>query len=161
MEIEKEMQKLLEMIFEAEKMYFEAAQEVQLVEFTRFLNFQSSKRNKFANEIVEVLTSHNMVATMLYIEKGIRSENQETSLLGREKYIHLMIKCLNFDGELIDTITELLNKPSLSIEIAEVITRVMTFLIFQHVRGAEMIKRLNKEREINIKESKIVRLQSY
>ncbi len=161
MEVEKEMQDLLRMLFEAEKMYFEAAQEVQLVECTRFLNLQSSKRNKFANEIIEVLTAHNIVSSILYIEKNQQFEDTYISLSGKQKYIHLMIKCLHFDEEVMNLITCILNHPDLPVDIAEIITRIMTFLIFQNVQGAEMIKTLNKENEIDIKQSKIVRLQSY
>ncbi|GAA4271978.1 hypothetical protein GCM10022258_12720 [Aquimarina gracilis] len=151
------------MTFEAEKRYYHAAQEVQIVPLTRFLNYQSSKRNKFANEIAEALTFNDIKPVMSYIDKA------KSKLLGLDikrslentKYIPIMTKCLDFDQDIIDTSALLLKDRSLPVDIAEVLTRQMTFLIFQWIEGTDIIEELNSDRQVNHKKTKIITLKNY
>ncbi|WP_299216279.1 hypothetical protein [uncultured Aquimarina sp.] len=61
MNVRGESQKVLGVLFEAEIRYYRAAREVQIVSLSRFLNYQSMLRNKYAHKFAEALSFNEVV----------------------------------------------------------------------------------------------------
>ncbi|MBP2830728.1 DUF2383 domain-containing protein [Aquimarina sp. U1-2] len=143
-----EVQELLKMTFTAEKKYYEAAEEVQIVALSRFLNHQSVERNKHANELVEALTFNEIKPDITYIRKGkIHRKGLDIKLsLENSKYIPIVCKCLDHDQDLIDQCILVLENETIPIDILEITTRLMTLLIFEGIEGTHIIEELNKEK---------------
>ncbi len=155
-----EAQELLKMTFEAEKKYYEAAEEVQIVALSRFLNHQSVERNKYANELVEGLTFNEIKPDISYIKKGkIHQKGLDFKLtLENTKYIPIVCKCLDHDQDLIDKCAIVLEDDTIPIDILEIITRLMTHLIFQGIEGSYIIEELNRKKAKDQK-MKVVQLK--
>ena len=66
----KKLNRLLVACFEAEKLYYNAADDAQTTELKRFLNFMAVERNRMANIISTELSSRDIEPLKLDAEKG-------------------------------------------------------------------------------------------
>ncbi len=155
------LQALLKMIFESEKRHYEAAAVVQVVELKRFLNYQSIARNKYANELVEIFTVNMIEPNMVFIDKGIQNRNDLDlkRVLENSQYIPIMRKCLAYDEDIIEACAMIIRDTSVPVDILEVITRLMTFLIFQGIEAGHIIEEL-KIRNRSRYQTKVVQLRN-
>ncbi len=154
-------QALLKMTFESEKRYYETAEDIQIVELKRFLNHQSVERNKYANELVEAFTFNEIEPEMLFIKKGSQKHNglDLKIVLENSKYLPIVRKCLNYDEDIIEKCAMLVRDKSIPVDILEVITRLMTFLIFQGIEGNHIIEEL-KAKNNQQYQTKVVQLRN-
>ncbi len=145
-------QELLKMIFESEKRYFEAAEYVQIVELKRFLNHQSVERNRYANELTEAFTFNKIEPDVLFIKNGIQKHNglDLKRVFENSKYIPIMNKCFIYDENIIEKCAMSIRDKSIPVDILEVITRLMTFLIFQGIEGSHIIEELKTKNNLTI-----------
>ncbi|KZS38880.1 hypothetical protein AWE51_14970 [Aquimarina aggregata] len=156
-----EIQELLKMTFKSEKMYYEAAEILQIVELKRFLNHQSVERNKYANELTESLVFNNIEPDMLFVKKGIQKLNRLDLkiVLENSKYIHVVRKCMSYDEDIIDKCALIARDKVIPVDILEVTTRLMTFLIFQGIDGSQIIEEL-KEKDNQKKKTKVIQFKN-
>jgi len=158
------LQQLLKMTFTSEKLYYQAADQVQVIKFSRFLNHQSTLRNKLCNRLIEKLTSNNIEPEKRHIDKltvdvsGLEIKRR----LENKDYVKQVKKCLNFDNEIIDKCKELLEVEDLPIDILEILSMEMGELLVNIIRGEKIIESYQKEQRIEShrQKTKIIRLSS-
>ncbi|MGB7843394.1 MAG: DUF2383 domain-containing protein [Salinimicrobium sp.] len=92
---------LLSQSFEAERVYYNAGEDVQQVELKRFLNHQSVNRNRFSYEISEQLVQVGVEPAKDWIQKGNldRDWRQEKKALTKNRPLKLLKKCRERDEE--------------------------------------------------------------
>lgn len=96
--------RLLVACFEAEKLYFNAAEDAQNTELKRFLHFMAVERNRMANAISTELSSRGIEPLVLEAENGHQDRTWHEI---KDALVH-------FDAEAI--ITECLNRDKLNIK---------------------------------------------
>ncbi|WP_062055382.1 hypothetical protein [Aquimarina longa] len=140
-------QELLIMVFEAEKKYYEAAEEVQIIALSRFLNYQSLERKKYVNELVEAFIFNNIKQETSCIDKSKEDQKgfEVKKPLEKSKYISIVCHCLDFDQNIIDKCVIMLRDNTIPVDILEVAVRLMTFLLFQGIECGQIIEELNIE----------------
>lgn len=161
-----DIQKLLKMTFKAERKYFEAGERVQVVDFSRFLHYQSTKRNHFCNKLIESFVENEVEPDMTYINKGRNkiSGLEIKRLLEDTKYVSQVKKCLKFDTKLIDICNEVLKDTSIPVGILEVITKEMTYLTLAQLEGEKLLKNYKENKSelqpkiISLQQRKIINL---
>ena len=152
-------QKLLKMTFKAERKYFEAGERVQIVDFSRFLHYQSTKRNHFCNKLIEAFVENEIEPDMTYINKGRNkiSGLEIKRILEDRKYTSQVKKCLKYDLKLINACNEALKDTTLPVDVLEIITKEMTYLTLAQLEGKKVLKNY-KENKPELT-SKIIPLQ--
>ena len=142
-------QNLLSDTFKAEKLYYESAEDIQVVALARYLYHQSSIRSKFAQKIIEGLIEEEIEPKMLFIPKGKlnRSGLEELRALEDHNYIRLIENCFEADELLLNLCEEVLEHPELPITILEAVTSQMTELLFESIEGAELLQEV-RQREL-------------
>ncbi|WP_010522106.1 hypothetical protein [Aquimarina agarivorans] len=156
---ESKIQKLLQLTFEVERMFFESAEKVDIVEFSRFLHYQSAKRNNFCNQLIAAFVKNDIEPDMTYIKKRPTSLGTEILKIAtsQDQQIMEVKKCLKFDNSLINLCNNVLKDTSLPIDILDVITKEMTYLRLIRSEGAKLIKKiLNIEQNSTV--SKVIPL---
>ncbi len=144
MDTRNKLQKIIDVLFDAERRYASAAREVQVVKLSRFLNHQNIYRNKYSNELLEVLTFQGIRIEREHPEEA-PSDNDELSLNKHSisfRYIPLVSRCLELDQELLTMCSNLLENHTIHIDIAEVLTRLTTHIIFQGIEGNDIVEEL-------------------
>ncbi len=152
---------VLEMVFDAERRYFEIAEEVHIAELKRFLNHQRVERNKFANEMAGVCAFNSIETEILCIKKSNSTKTGLATKEGIEKpdYLSMMKMCLAYDEDIIEACAILIRDKSIPVDILEIATRLMTFLIFQAIEGNQLIEEI-KAKEYQKGQVKVVQLRN-
>ena len=103
---------LLTQSFEAEKIYYNASEDVQKVELKRFLNHESVNRNRFSYEISEQLVQAGVEPHKDYVQKGNldRDWRQEKKALTNNRPLKLLKKCMKVDEENLELYSEILEE---------------------------------------------------
>ncbi|MHA7056943.1 hypothetical protein ACWGOQ_0006965 [Aquimarina sp. M1] len=143
-----ELQELLSMLSVAERKYYKAAKEVQTVPLSRFLNHQNVIRNKYYFELREVCFYNNIYLESVVddsLENIIKEKYNLNIHSVNFRYIPLVSRCLEYDQELIVKCAELLKNKMISVDILEIVTKMMTYIIFQGIEGEAIIDRIHFE----------------
>lgn len=145
------LEQLLYDLFKAEKKYLEVADIVQDTALKRYLNFQSSERNRFCNKIIELLSSYNIEHSKTYIEKDLLNYNGDKAaqLLQPRCHSSLVSKCLDKDKAVINHCNKALEDTSLPIELLECITDLELYLLFQSIEISKRLDRFNITKQKN------------
>jgi uncharacterized protein (TIGR02284 family) len=127
----KKLNRLLVACFEAEKLYYNAAQDVQTTDLKRFLNYMAVERNRMSHDISNELHSRDIEPLKQDSEKGnidrtwqeikealehINSEAILNSCISRDRNNLKRYEELLERKELPDTILELLEKQKYQLE---------------------------------------------
>lgn len=107
--------RLLVACFEAEKLYFNAADDAKTTELKRFLNFMAVERNRMANTISNELSSRDIEPLKLDAEKGHQDRTWEEIKDALEHFNSEIIlqQCIARDRNNIKRYDELINNHQL------------------------------------------------
>ena len=116
---------LLAQSFEAEKVYYNAGEDVQQVELKRFLNHESVNRNRFSYEISEQLVQANVEPVKEWVQKGNleRDWRQEKKALTKNRPLKLLKKCREQDEENLKLYDEILEEKRLPKEVLQILKK--------------------------------------
>lgn len=116
---------LLTQSFEAEKVYYNASEDVQQVELKRFFNHESVNRNRFSYELSEQLVQAGIEPHKDWVQKGNlhRDWRQEKKALTQQRPLKLLKKCKERDEKNLELYDEILKEKQLPKEILKVLKR--------------------------------------
>ena len=116
---------LLSQSFEAEKVYYNAGEDVQQVELKRFFNHQSVNRNRFSYEISEQLVQADVAPAKEWVQKGNldRDWRQEKRALTKSRPLKLLRKCCERDHENLKLYDEILEEKRLPKEVLQLLKK--------------------------------------
>ena len=116
---------LLTQSFEAEKIYYNAGEDVQQVELKRFLNHESVNRNRFSYEISEQLVQAGVEPHKDFVQKGNldRDWRQEKKALTKNRPLKLLKKCIQKDEENLELYNEILEEKILPKEVLKILKK--------------------------------------
>lgn len=116
---------LLAQSFEAEKVYYNASEDVQQVELKRFFNHESVNRNRFSYEISEQLVQAGVEPVKEWVQKGNldRDWKQEKKALTKNRPLKLLEKCCKRDEENLKLYEEILQEKRLPKDVLQVLKK--------------------------------------
>ncbi|WP_169578133.1 DUF2383 domain-containing protein [Salinimicrobium xinjiangense] len=116
---------LLNESFEAERIYYNAGEDVQQVELKRFFNHETVNRNRFSYEISEQLVQAGVEPAKEWVQKGNldRDWREERKALIRTKPLKLLKKCRKKDEENLELYNELLEQKNLPKEVIKLLKK--------------------------------------
>lgn len=116
---------LLEGSFEAEKIYYNAGEDVQLVELKRFFNHESVNRNRFSYQISEQLVQADVEPKKEWVQKGNmqRDWKQEKKALTKQRPLKLISKCRKIDEDNLKLYDEILQEKKLPREVLRMLKK--------------------------------------
>lgn len=117
--------RLLVACFEAEKLYYNAAQDAQTTSLKRFLNYMAVERNRMAHDISNELRSRDIEPLKQDIEKGNfdRTWQEIKEALEHFDAEAIIQSCISRDRNNIKRYTELLDRRELPEAILEIIEK--------------------------------------
>lgn len=145
-----ELQELLKMTFMSEKLYLEAADRIQNVEITRFLNYQSTTRNNLCNILIEHLANKNVTPSIRYIEKfnGNIADNTKLFFFNSKTTIREITTCINYDKQIIEYCYSLCAVKNISTDIKLFLTKEINKLLASVSKGESFISDVQKKSEM-------------
>jgi uncharacterized protein (TIGR02284 family) len=116
---------LLSQSFEAERVYYNAGEDVQQVELKRFFNHESVNRNRFSYEISEQLVQAGVEPAKEWVQKGNldRDWRQERKALTKTRPLKLLKKCRERDEENLALYDEILKEKKLPKEVLQILKK--------------------------------------
>lgn len=116
---------LLTESFEAERIYYNAGEDVQQVELKRFFNHETVNRNRFSYEISEQLVQAGVEPAKEWVQKGNldRDWREERKALVKTRPLKLLKKCRKKDEENLELYKELLEQKALPKEILKILKK--------------------------------------
>ncbi len=116
---------LLAASFEAERIYYNASEDVQEVELKRFLSHQSVNRNRFSHGISEFLVQSGIEPGTKWAEKGnlTRDWMAEKKVLEKKRPLAYLRSCKIRDEKNLKLYAEVLEDKSLDPELARMLRR--------------------------------------
>ena len=116
---------LLSESFDAERIYYNAGEDVQQVELKRFFNHESVNRNRFSYEISEQLVQAGIEPDKEWVQKGNldRDWRQEKKALTKTRPLKLLKKCRKKDEENLKIYDEILNDNILPKEVLKILKK--------------------------------------
>lgn len=122
---------LLTQSFEAERVYYNAGEDVQQVELKRFFNHESVNRNRFSYEISEQIVQAGVEPAKEWIQKGNldRDWRQEKKALTKHRPLKLLKKCRERDEENLKLYDEILDEKKLPKEVLQVLKRQKSIIL--------------------------------
>lgn len=117
--------RLLVACFEAEKLYYNAAQDAQTTELKRFLNYMAVERNRMSHDISNELSSRDIEPLKQDAEKGNmdRTWHEIKEALENFDAKSIVNSCINRDRNNIKRYDELLERQELPIPILEMLEK--------------------------------------
>ncbi len=117
--------RLLVACFEAEKLYYNAAQDAQTTDLKRFLNYMTVERNRMSHDISNELCSHDIVPLKEDSEKGriYRTWQEIKEALEHFDAEFIVNSCINRDRNNIKRYDELLERKELPDGILELLEK--------------------------------------
>lgn len=121
----KKLNLLLAQSFEAEKIYYNASEDVQQVELKRFFNHESVNRNRFSYEISEHLVQADVEPVKEWVQKGNleRDWRQEKKALTNTRPLKLLKKCKAQDEENLKLYNEIIEEKQLPKEVLQILKK--------------------------------------
>lgn len=116
---------LLEASFEAERVYYNASEDVQEVELKRFFGHQSVNRNRFSHGISEHLVQAGVEPCTKWIQKGNleRDWREEKKVLTKKRPLAYLRSCRMKDEKNLKLYDEILQNNNLGFEINRMLKR--------------------------------------
>lgn len=116
---------LLEDSFEAERLYYNASEDVQEVNLKRFFNHESVNRNRFSHEISEQLVQAGIEPKKMWVQKGHldRDWRAEKKALTKTRPLKLLRKCTEIDQKNLELYNEIIQEKDLSGEILKLLKK--------------------------------------
>ena len=146
---------LLTQSFEAERVYYNASEDVQEVDLKRFFSHQSVNRNRFSYEISEHLVQAGVEPHKDWVQKGNlhRDWRQEKKALTRHRPLKLLKKCRLRDEQNLELYDEILKEKKLPKEVLKVLKRqratiIESLSIAKKFRTGEKLLDSNKEPKV-------------
>lgn len=139
---------LLSESFEAEKVYYNASEDVQQVELKRFFNHESVNRNRFSYEISEQLVQAGVEPKQEWVQKGNlhRDWRQEKKALTHQRPLKLLKKCMDRDEKNLKLYDELLTEKNLPKDVLKILKRHRR-AILESLQKAEKYKKGERTEE--------------
>ncbi|MCY2687828.1 DUF2383 domain-containing protein [Salinimicrobium sp. TH3] len=121
----KKLNSLLIESFEAERIYYNASEDVQQVELKRFFNHETVNRNRFSYEISEQLVQADVEPAREWVQKGNldRDWREERKALVKAKPLKLLKKCRKKDEENLELYNEIIENKALPKEILKILKK--------------------------------------
>lgn len=140
---------LLDECFWSERRYFNAADDIQVTEYKRFLSHESVNRNRFCHKIVERMSQEGLEPSRLDVIKG--NDNRDwlevKAALENVKAKHLIEPCLEQDHIVLEHLKVLIDDGWLPVNILEVLVP-MEFQIKQsHIDFVKLRKKMKKKKD--------------
>ena len=146
---------LLTQSFEAERVYYNAGEDVQQVDLKRFFNHESVNRNRFSYEISEQLVQAGVEPHKDWVQKGNlhRDWRQEKKALTRHRPLKLLKKCRERDEKNLELYEEIIKEKKLPKEVLKVLKRqrntiVKSLSTAQKFKNGEQTLESNKEPKV-------------
>lgn len=116
--------------FEAERVYYNAGEDVQEVNLKRFFNHESVNRNRFSHEISEQLVQAGIEPKKKWIKKGNlhRDWKAEKKALTKPRPLELLNKCINRDEENLKLYTEIIEANKLSPAVIKILEKQVSVI---------------------------------
>lgn len=116
---------LLSESFEAERIYYNASEDVQQVELKRFFNHETVNRNRFSYEISEQLVQAGIEPAKEWAQKGNldRDWREERKALIKTKPLKLLKKCRKKDEENLELYSEIIEMKVLPKEVIRILKK--------------------------------------
>ncbi|TPN84453.1 hypothetical protein [Aquimarina algicola] len=140
-----EIKELLQMIYVSEQFCCLGAEKLDKAELSRFLNYQSTQRNRFKNEFLEVVETDQSYNASSNCNINEIFEESNQNLRSNNDTAILQI-CLSKDQLMIDKCLIILEERLYPIDVLEVVVRIMTFLIFQSIKGNKILNILSTKK---------------
>lgn len=147
--------------FEAERIYYNASEDVQEVELKRFLNRQTVNRNRYSHEISEQLVQAGVEPKMKWAQKGNlhRDWMEEKKALTKTRPLKLLRKCKERDEENLILYNEILEEKKLPREVLSILKKQKAGII-QSLAEAERFNKgekfLEPDREPKVRKLKAI-----
>ncbi len=154
--------RLLVACFEAEKLYYNAAQDAQTTDLKRFLNYMAVERNRMSNDISNELSSRDIEPLKLNSEKGNldRTWQEVKEALECFDADAIVNSCISRDRNNIKRYDELLERKELPDDILELLEK-QKYQLEWYIKQAALqnkksaFKEVRKESEsIDLREAK-------
>ena len=117
--------------FEAERVYYNASEDVQEVNLKRFFNHESVNRNRFSQEISQQLVQAGIEPTKLWVQKGHldRDWKEEKKVLTKKRPLKLLKKCIERDQENLKLYDEILEEKRLPKEVLKMLRKQRSVIL--------------------------------
>ncbi len=140
---------LLDECFWAERRYFNAAEDIQVTEYKRFLSHESVNRNRYCHRIVERMSQEGMEPSRLDIVKGNANRDwiEVKAALENSKPKHLIKECLEQDEVVLNILTGLIDDGWLPVNILEVLVPMEFQMKQSHIEISKLQKKMKKKRK--------------
>lgn len=150
--------RLLVACFEAEKLYYNAAQDAQTTELKRFLNYMAVERNRMSHDISNELHSRDIEPLKEDAEKGNLDRTWQEIKDALEYYDAQTIvnSCMSRDRNNIKRYDELLERKNLPDSILDLLEKQKYQLEWyikqasQHIKKNPFVEDENKEKKSNV-----------
>ncbi|WGK63778.1 DUF2383 domain-containing protein [Croceiramulus getboli] len=153
---------LLEEFFRAERLYYDAAEDLQQVDFKRFLNHESVNRNRFATKLIFALSQAGVDPSRLSVPKGNKNRTaiDTKNILEKTELDNVLTRCYKQDTKVIQGIDSgLAHREKFNADIYQLLVRSKNEILASNIALKEMQERLHAE-EAKTKHTKIRRLKA-
>lgn len=122
---------LLDHSFEAERIYYEAGEDVQEVNLKRFMNYQTVNRNRFSNEISELLVHAGIRPKKTWIQKGNyeMTRGQEKKTTTKVGPLKLLRRCTERDRQNLELYNEIIKDQKVPTEVLKVLKKQSLYIL--------------------------------
>ncbi len=147
---------LLDECFWAERRFYNAAEDIQITDYKRFLSHESVKRNSYCHKIVERMSQEGQEPSRLDVIKGTGMRDWEEVLAALENRNPepLIDECITQDDVVLRYLKEIIDDGWLPVNILEILVP-MEFQIKQsHIDLAKLRQTVTKKREKDMKSKK-------
>lgn len=140
---------LLDECFWSERRYFNAAEDIQVTEYKRFLNNESVNRNRFCHKIVERMSQEGMEPSRLDVVKGNANRDwlEVKATLENSKPKLLIRECLAQDEVVLNFLKDIIDDGWLPVNILEVLVPMEFQLKQSHIDLAKLTKKMKKKKK--------------
>lgn len=140
---------LLDECFWSERRYYNAAEDLQVTAYKRFLGHESVNRNRYCHKIVERMSQEGLEPSRLDVIKGNSNRDwiEVKAALENSKPKYLIKPCIEQDKVVLEHLKQLIDDSWLPVNILEILVP-MEFQIKQsHINLAKLRKKLKKKKE--------------
>ena len=140
---------LLDECFWAERRFFNAAEDIQVTEYKRFLSHESVNRNRFCHKIVERMSQERMEPSRLDIIKGNSNRDwmEVKAALENSKPKHLINECIVQDEVVLNLLKDIIDDGWLPVNILEVLVPMEFQMKQSHIDLLKLKKKMKKKKQ--------------
>ncbi len=139
---------LLDECFWAERRYFNAAEDIQITEYKRFLSHESVNRNRYCHHIVERMSQEGHKPSRLDVVKGHANRDwlEVKAALENSKPKLLINECVVQDEVVLNLLKEIIDDGWLPVNILEVLVPMEFQMKQSHIDLARLVKKMKKKK---------------